>query len=254
MFESHLCTIIKTHINMEIQKESIIGDIVSKNYAYTDVLYAHQIDFCCGGGVSIQTACQNMGYDEGRMNQILTELNKMVISSFGVTEKANDWPLSFLVDYIEENHHKYIEKNVPIIQAYLDKITSVHGQSHPELHRVNALFKASGERLTQHLKKEELQLFPSVKKLAAAVENEAITPEVKSQFDELMAVLNDEHEDEGASFKTISELTNQYQAPEDACNSYRVTYAKLKEFEFDLHQHVHLENNVLFGRIKALLD
>lgn len=55
-----------------------------------------------------------------------------------------------------------------------------------------------------------------------------------------------EHEEIGDAVHGIRRLANDYAIPEDACNTFTLTYKKLKAFEDDLHRHVHLENNILF--------
>ena len=155
----------------------------------------------------------------------------------------SDWPLDLLIDYIEKKHHRYINQKTPVILTYLKKVTSVHGIAHPELLEIYELFTASAQNLAAHMKKEELILFPYIKKL----ENSE-TP-ITAHFGSVenpIAMMKEEHNDEGERFSRISELSNAYQLPPDACPTYNVTFQLLKEFESDLHQHIHLENNILF--------
>jgi regulator of cell morphogenesis and NO signaling len=132
---------------------------------------------------------------------------------------------------------------------FLEKLCSVHGPRHPELLEVNRLFCESAAELAMHMKKEELILFPRIRKMTAAatgtLQENAITP---GMVQGPIAVMMEEHEHEGDRFSKIDALTGHYQPPADACNTYKATYALLQEFENDLHLHIHLENNILFPK------
>ncbi|MCB0423860.1 MAG: hemerythrin domain-containing protein, partial [Mangrovimonas sp.] len=125
----------------------------------------------------------------------------------------------------------------------------VHGQRHPELFEVNELFIASAGELAAHMKKEELILFPFIKELVKAkLDSHKVSQPSFGTVENPIAMMMNEHDNEGERFRQIAKLTNNYQPPADACNTYRVTYAMLEEFEKDLHLHIHLENNILFPK------
>jgi len=167
------------------------------------------------------------------------------------TQKANvdfqSWPLDLLADYIEKKHHRYIEQRSPEIKAYLDKLCKVHGNNHPELFKINELFSEGAGELAQHMKKEELMLFPKIKGLVKLVEkNDSEANKKPGSVSTIVQAMIAEHENEGVRFKQIAQLTDNYSVPADGCSTYNVTFSLLKEFEEDLYMHIHLENNILF--------
>ena len=100
-----------------------------------------------------------------------------------------------------------------------------------------------------HMKKEELILFPFIRKMAKAKqENTKLDTPNFGTVQNPIEMMMEEHTTEGDRFRKIETLSNNYTPPEDACNTYRVTFALLNEFEQDLHMHIHLENNILFPR------
>lgn len=230
-----------------ITPTSLISEIVAENYKTAPIFKAHKIDFCCNGNRSIESVCKEKGISA---QELIFALQNS-ISLLQHDQDYQSWDIGFLAAYIFQNHHKYVEKQIPIIKEYLTKISAVHGIEHPELRRVKKLFFGSADDLTTHMKKEELRLFPAIKKLSKAVENnESISPTQLTSISDLISEMHYEHDNEGARFREIAELTNDYTLPEDGCNTYSVTLKLLQEFEEDLHKHIHLENNILF--IKAM--
>lgn len=229
---------------MEISGNDIVGEVVAENYKAASVFKSHGIDFCCRGNRSISDVCE---LNELKVEDLLKELNDTLKETTTGETDYKSWPLDLLADYIEKKHHKYVENTIAEIRPYLVKVTRVHGDHHPELHEIKKQFDASAGELTMHMKKEELVLFPFIRKLAMA-QKENIQLE-KHQFETIENPINmmrQDHDEEGERFRIIAELSNDYNPPSDACNTYRVTYALLKEFEEDLHLHIHLENNILF--------
>lgn len=230
---------------MEISKEMTVGDVVAQDYTKASVFEKYGIDFCCNGDKSINDVCSSKKIDA---DALITELEAPVQVSGGADKGYNSWPLDLLADYIEKTHHRYVETKVKEITPYLDKIVKVHGEHHPELAEVQELFKISAGEFAMHMKKEELMLFPQIRKMVKAKEkNESF----KASFGSLQTPIKgmlDDHDHEGDRFKRISELTNHYTTPEDGCNTYRLTLGMLHEFEHDLHLHIHLENNILFPK------
>ena len=160
----------------------------------------------------------------------------------------NTWPLDLLADYVEKKHHRYVEEKIVEIVPFLNKVASVHGDRHPELLEVQQLFRGCVEELTSHMQKEEQILFPFVRQLATGKSVQAPFGSVQNPINMMMH----EHTAEGERFRRIVELTDNYTPPADACNTYKVTFALLQEFEEDLHLHIHLENNIMFPRTIAL--
>jgi regulator of cell morphogenesis and NO signaling len=174
---------------------------------------------------------------------------QLAVEAKDTTTDFNSWPLDLLTDYIEKKHHRYVEAKSLEIKPYLNKICSVHGERHPELFEIQQQFNASVGELAAHMKKEEFILFPFIRKLAkASQENVSIDAPSFGTIQNPIAMMNQEHETEGDRFRKIETLSNNYTPPDDACNTYRVTFALLHEFEQDLHLHIHLENNILFPK------
>lgn len=236
--------------HMENLKHRPIGEVVADNYRTATVFKSHKLDFCCQGGRSIEEACETKGINLG---EVLKELNQVMAEPENEITDYKTWPLDLLADHIEEKHHRYVEQRSIEIAPFLDKLCRVHGERHPELFEINSQFTESISALAQHMKKEELVLFPYIRKMVQAKNNEqAISSPHFGTVENPIAMMMHEHEVEGERFREIAKLSNNYQPPADACNTYRVTYALLQEFEDDLHLHIHLENNILFPAAKAL--
>lgn len=228
---------------MNITKNHLIGQVVRMNYTHAEVFKRHGIDFCCNGNRSIGEACEKAKLS---LDQVLHELNTLPTHSDTELD-VSTWPLDLLVNYIVKKHHRYVEQKIGEIKPYLAKIVQVHGQQHPELSEINALFLASADELVQHMKKEELILFPFIENMVTAkVHGRPFTLPHFQSLENPISMMHHEHNTEGERFSQISALSTQYTPPSDACNTYRVTFALLREFEEDLHRHIHLENNVLF--------
>ncbi|WP_147678267.1 iron-sulfur cluster repair di-iron protein [Algibacter pacificus] len=227
-----------------------IGQFVAEDFRTAAVFSKYKIDFCCNGNRSIEEACQKKGIDR---NRLLDELEAVLNTSTGQSIDYKSWPLDLLAEYIEKTHHRYVEEKIPVLRQFLDKLCRVHGEHHPELFKINELFTASAGELSAHLKKEELILFPFIKKMVkATLENGAVQAPHFGTVENPIAMMMEEHDTEGERFRQIAELTDNYTPPADACNTYRVTYAMLDEFEKDLHLHIHLENNILFPKAVKL--
>ena len=231
---------------MNILEDQIIGELVAKDYRTASIFKKYGIDFCCQGNRTINDACEAKKIDE---NLVVSDLNALLQSKSDGSIDYQNWPIDLLADYIEKKHHRYVEEKTVEIKPYLEKICRVHGERHPELHEINEHFNATAGELAMHMKKEELMIFPFIRKMAKAKQDNTTVqmPHFESIQHPIQAMMN-EHTNEGERFRKIEELSNNYTPPEDACNTYRVTFALLNEFEQDLHLHIHLENNILFPR------
>lgn len=224
-----------------------IGEIVAQDFRAAAIFKKHGIDFCCKGNRTIEEACEKKGVDT---RKIYNEIENLPGKSGEIDFKS--WPLDLLADYVEKKHHRYVEEKTPILQQFLNKLCKVHGNAHPELFEINELFNQTAAELAAHMKKEEMILFPFVRKLVLMHDKgREYTAPAFGSVENPINMMKHDHEEEGERFRNISELTNQYIPPADACNTYKVTYAMLEEFENDLHLHIHLENNILFpGAVK----
>lgn len=232
---------------METTTKTTIGEMVAKDYRAATVFQKFGIDYCCKGNRTLEEASEMKKID---VNEVKFALEKALASPTEENMDFNFWPLDLLADYIEKKHHRYVEDRIPLLLQYLNKLCKVHGDVHPELFEINRLFNETAGDLTSHMKKEELVLFPYIRKMlkkqkdGSSVLNAPHFGTVKNPIKMMM----DEHENEGERFEKIANLTGNYNPPADACNTYRVTYALLDEFEKDLHKHIHLENNILFPK------
>jgi regulator of cell morphogenesis and NO signaling len=231
---------------MELTYQNSVGEVVANDFRTAAIFEKYGIDFCCKGHRSIDEACERKSI---LTEEVMRELKKHFSSDNTDCPDYKSWSSSQLVDYILEKHHGYIAETTPLILRYLDKLCKVHGEKHPELFEVNRLFSESAEELAQHMKKEELFLFPWIKGMDSTSDDSAknILSD-KMMVKQPVSMLMHEHETEGDRYKAIETLTNQYQVPSDGCSTYMVAYQMLREFQNDLHLHIHLENNILFPK------
>lgn len=236
---------------MNITSETRVGRIVVDYPETADVFEKHGIDFCCNGNKTLAAACEEKQISLDTLKALLEE--RQSDQDRSNLPDFRTWPLDLLADYVEKKHHRYVEESLPSLTRYLEKIRLVHGQAHPELEKIEVLFRESAAELTKHMKKEELILFPFIRKLVKIKEKGgAIDASAVGAVRHPVQMMMHDHDAEGERFRKIAALSNNYTPPEDSCATYRAAYAKLEEFEKDLHQHIHLENNLLFpGAIEA---
>lgn len=230
---------------MNIDKEIKIADVVSENIRTADIFKKYGIDFCCGGGISIAKACEKKNVDVDMLMRELKRIDDKVMPS----QNFNKWELDFLVDYIVNTHHAYVLEAIELLEAYSTKVAKVHGEHHPPVLEIDRLYQIVKAELLQHMQKEESILFPYIKQLVKSKKENC--PLINSPFGSIQNPINMmevEHENAGDTLKEIASLSMSYSPPEWACNTFKALYAKLNEFEQDLHLHVHLENNILFPK------
>jgi regulator of cell morphogenesis and NO signaling len=235
---------------MEEVQEKTIGQMVAEDYRIAKVFKNHKIDFCCQGNRSLQEVAEKHHLDA---NALLGEIDEVQQQNTNDNTDFKSWPLDLLVDYIEKKHHRYVEESIPVLKQYLSKLCKVHGERHPELLVINDHFNASAGELALHMKKEELVLFPWVRKMVKAQQkNEPLGRPHFGSVQNPISMMLQEHDSEGERFRKIATLSDQYTPPADGCNTYKVAFSLLQEFEDDLHRHIHLENNILFPKAEAL--
>lgn len=223
-----------------------VGEHVTENYRTAEVFEKFGIDFCCGGNIPLDTLCQKKGI---RLSEIEGELDRVKREPVAREQNYGAWAPSFLADYIVNTHHSYLKENTAQIIAYTKKVASVHGSRHPEVVTIAETFKEIAEDLEGHLAEEETVCFPAIRRLeAAASSGRPLDPKDMAILQAALKTLGTDHEKIGDAAHKIRHLSKDYAIPEDACNTFAVSYQKLKEFEDDLHKHVHLENNILFPK------
>jgi len=235
---------------MTFSTETKVNKIALSNPQARHILEDAGIDYCCGGGKSLEEAClrANVPADE-----ILRQLR---LNAERVGPGEAQWtsaPLAELTKHIRERHHQYVRDAIPRLRALLAKIREKHGSNHRELGEIEKLFADVGREMLMHMQKEEQILFPFIDSLERAANGgqPVETPFFQTVKNPIYSMMK-EHDSAGELMRQIRFSTNGYKAPADACTSYQAAYQGLDEFEKDLHLHVHLENNILFPRAVEL--
>jgi regulator of cell morphogenesis and NO signaling len=233
---------------MTLNTSTTVRELAVTEPGATRVFEKLKIDYCCGGGKTLAEACEVAGVRTEDVWQLLAEANNSHV--------ASDEPLDFqtstltgLVGYILEKHHVFTKEEMERLTTLTEKVCSVHGQNHPELLRVKSLFQRLCDDLNPHMFKEEQVLFPYIIRLEEAASRQQTPqrpPFVTVRNPVRMMML--EHDTAGELLREMREATSNYTTPQDACISYKTLYQALEVFEQDLHQHIHVENNILFPR------
>lgn len=225
-----------------ITKDKTIAQCVTENFKTAKVFQKYGLDFCCGGNVAVEDACKKANINFNELNEEIETVTKVVSNE----ENYNEYSLNKLIDHILDTYHVYIREVSPIIKARLEKLARVHGQNHPELIKVNEIFQKMAIDLELHMQKEENILFPYIRLLES--DSKTMPTSCFGTVQNPIRMMNYEHEVAGDEMKEIHKLTNGYTVPSDGCNTYRVGFQELKEFEDKLFEHVHLENNIVFPK------
>jgi len=235
-----------------VTTEKTVRELALENPAATRVFEKLGIDYCCGGNKSLDEACRAANLN---MDQVLDSLEMAEQSARAVQEEHN-WQTEALADliaHIKSTHHKYTREEIARLGPLFDKVCSVHEKNHPELLQIRGTFQGLAQELTTHLMKEEMVLFPYIVRMEESViEKEPIVPGPFGTVRNPVSMMEHEHDSAGNALRAMCEASNGYCAPADACVSYQTLYKALAAFETDLHQHIHLENNILFPRAVAM--
>src|SRR5579864_7023894 len=237
---------------MNLDTTNTVREVALNVPAATRVFEKLGIDYCCGGNKSLQQACSEANLP---VQQVLESL-KSAADSAGhrksAGEQREDWqaaPLADLIAHITNTHHKYVKAEIARLRPLFDKVCNVHAARYPELLRLRGDFNALTQELSMHMMKEEMVLFPYIVRMEEAViGSEPILPAPFGTVRNPVASMVHEHDSAGNLLRNMRGLSNDYSAPADACTSFKTLYTALAEFERDLHQHIHLENNILFPR------
>lgn len=219
-----------------------VAELAITHPAALSVFTRYNIDYCCGGNRSLEEACHRVGLNPEKIRQ---EIFNAPVQQSSVPSRVEQWSASLLADYIVQNHHAYVRTAIPEIEALLEKVCAAHGEDNIELLNIQQDFYDLAEELLNHMSKEEMAVFPALKRLEASGYSEhPLAGTLKTPI----SMMEHEHTIAGDLMKSIRNLSNHYSVPEFACPTYRITYKKLKEFDDDLMTHVHLENNILFPK------
>lgn len=229
----------------------IVGDVVAEDYRLAAVFDEFGIDYCCGGRRTVAAACHEAGADPSSLSVALTAAAEAAgpggPGGPGVaTSNPATWDLRTLAGYIVAVHHAYVRQSAPLLREITTKLATVHGERHPELHQIRDTMTELADELGQHMEEEEEVLFPRISELVGASATDA------ANLQGAVTPLEDDHTRAGDLMRRIRELSDDYSPPADGCSTYATGFARLADFEADLHRHVHLENNVLFPRALEL--
>jgi regulator of cell morphogenesis and NO signaling len=230
---------------MTITPSASLASIVTEHPELARELERHDLDYCCGGSATLDEACRAKGLDAAR---VVAELAARAERA-GPAPWATMGPAD-LVDHIEATHHAYLHAELPRLGVLADKVLAAHGGRHPELAGIRDVFTSLRADLEPHLAKEELVLFPMIRRLAGRPTTEPVVgpPSVRQPI----AVMVTEHDHAGMLLEHLRDRTRGFEAPADGCASYAALYAGFAELEADTHLHVHKENNLLFPAVLAL--
>ncbi|QKY68894.1 iron-sulfur cluster repair di-iron protein [Lentibacillus sp. CBA3610] len=221
------------------------ADIVKVFPKASDLFKKRRIDFCCGGDRPLRDVFKERNIDEA---SVMTELNQTYQNWQKEDHEVVDWdakPLTDVMDHIVHQHHAYLNEELPALGKFVSKIFRVHGGNHPHLKELHRLYNDFKVDMEEHTVNEEEEVFPLIQEYEQNP-SEGLLERIR----EANGGLEDDHDASGDLLKRMRDITNGFQPPRDACNSYRITYARLAELESDTFQHIHLENHVLFKRLK----
>jgi regulator of cell morphogenesis and NO signaling len=237
---------------MSVATEKTVRELALENTTATRVFEKLGIDYCCGGNKSLEEACRAAKLN---MDQVLDSL-EMAEQSAHSAQSDRNWqvePLADLIAHIKNTHHKYTREEIARLGPLFNKVCSVHGKNHPELLEIRTTFDGLAQELATHLMKEEMVLFPHIVRMEeAAMEKEPAIPAPFGTVQNPISMMEHEHDSAGNALRSMRETSGGYSAPADACVSFQTLYKALAAFETDLHQHIHLENNILFPRAVAM--
>jgi len=231
-----------------IKDTSFISDIVTHDYRTADVFRKYDIEYCCGGKWSLDAICMMKGLDVTQVKNDLEKATRTIHVSNNLY--FDEWPLDFLADYIVNVHHSYIKQSMPEIKKMLKSFIEEHVKRYPELASLEVSFNQLNKEVFPHMKQEEEIFFPYIKQIYHAW----ITKEsyasllVRTLRKPVEEAMTKDHESAIKHLHKFRTITNNYTPPANACVSHKVCFAKLKELDNDLTQHIHLENNILFPK------
>lgn len=221
---------------MDITPQSRVGEIAARYPLATRVFARHGIDFCCGGGIALADVCVRRGLDP---DALLAEIASAIVATGVPGESWNEAPLDELVRHLLSAYHAPLREELPRLEAMARKVARVHGDREPvRLPALLAAYLALQSDLAQHLDREESELFPLILERGAEAGG-------------AVASFHDDHTGVGRLLVEIRDLTDDFQTPDGACNTWIALWRGLEALETELHHHIHLENNVLFPRLAA---
>lgn len=236
---------------MEITKESTVADIVSKKVGSDHVFSKYKIDFCCGGGMSLEDACNESGVSFKLLKEEIETINTKISGTLSIA----DLEIPVLIDQAKDTYHTYISDTLFEILPYASKVSEVHGSENKEVIDINDLTKGIDEVMTQMLKNSILSLYPIINEIVELTEKkEEVSLELLQDFQKAIDRNEIAQSLVGESFKEIVRLSSDYKTPDNACNSYYFLYKTLKELQHQTHNYMHFERNILIPKALKLIE
>lgn len=230
----------------QLTLDTQVSDIVTALPQSADLFRNLRIDYCCGGKISLKEAAENRNLQP---EEVLKEIH--AIEEKRETRNSLE-PSSFgsktLVAFIQEKYHAGLREELPALAPYITKVARVHGENHPHLLRVQEIFKTLRAELIEHTEDEDQNVFPLILEFLSNP-----TLELKEKVKPHVFELEEEHDSAGRLLHELREITDNFTPPETACGTYRLVYARLEQLEKDTFEHVHLENNILFDRVREII-
>jgi regulator of cell morphogenesis and NO signaling len=238
--------------NNRISESSFVSDIVKQDYRTADVFRKYDIEYCCGAKWSLDVVCMMKGIDVNTVKKDLEKATRNIHVSNNL--RFDEWPIVFLADYIVNVHHSYMKSTMPEIKIMLKNFIEEHAKKYPELVGVEVAFNQLYKEVFPHMKQEEEVLFPYIKQIynAFTTKESYASLLVRTLRKPVEDVMSKDHESAIKHLHKFRTLTNDYTPPANACVSHKVCFAKLRELDNDLSQHIHLENNILFPKAIAI--
>lgn len=236
---------------MQIAYEKTVREIALESPSSIRVFERFGIDYCCGGNKSLGDACSELQLSLEQVKEKLDEAFQE--KSVEDPDKFQQMTLEKLIQHIVRVHHHFVRTEMPRLGILAEKVAAKHGDTHPELKKIRTIFTQVSAEMTMHMMKEEEILFPYIARLEQAFSSHQDVP--ASPFGTVsnpIQMMMREHESAGGAMAEISTLSAAYTPPTGACPSYQGLFSGLKDFEQDLHRHVHLENNILFPRAQEM--
>ena len=205
-----------------------------------------KIDYCCGGDRLFGDACARAGVD-------IQEVERMLEATDDVAKRGEidyqELSMVELISHILETHHVFTKAEMDRLEPLMEKVVVAHGERHGELLSIRDLLNQLCADLRPHMFKEEQILFPYLVELEQAVLQQRPLPFAPfGTVNNPVRMMMMEHDQAGELLREIRKLSADYTVPPEVCLSYQTLYQALKRFEEDLHQHIHLENNILFPK------
>lgn len=229
-----------------------VSQMVREDYRIADVFKKWGINYCCGGNVRLEEVCRLQSLDVDKVQEDIQKVTQTLNISSAL--RFDDWSVDFLVDYITNVHHAYLKQVMPALHQLLSSFIEGHKKQYPYLSKVLEVFEELKDEVMEHTQKEEESIFPYFKQISNTYNRKEsygalFVRTLSKPFDQIESV---EHKRISACLIALRNATNNYTFAANVCTNHQVIFHKLRELDADLVQHKHLENNVLFPKVRIM--